>query len=606
MPKGDPSRPFWKHNAFWPTLLGGLLYWAALPPLGWWPLAWLAPLPWAWLIALPQLPNRRRTSPQKTGDSKDDSAALPEYRPARVTRLMLLHRPFGQIYWAGYLFWLATFYWLTLPHWAGVFGWLALAWYVAIYFPGFIGIARLLKHRWHVPVPWAASIAWTACEYARGHVLGGFTMASLGHTQYQWVPVIQAADVLGAYGISFLLMLAGATLAVALPNPLHSGATTDDPGAAATSGSRARIFGRWHGISPVGVAAALAVVAAMWAYGSLRQQQTWEQPGEKVRVALIQGSFDTTFAPDPGRSNRIYERYLELSLQALERYGTSDLVVWPETMFGPPYFTFAPDAAPPEGLTLEEFHVERDRFLAGQQALLRYTLRQLGVPLLAGVNVDHFGPQRREDFNAAMLFNTQGELIARYDKMHPVIFGEYVPLGDYFPWLYELSPMRDGLSAGESPQAMKVGQLTFAPSICFESLLPQLIRRHVVELTASGQEPDVLVNVTNDGWFYGSSELDLHLICGVFRAVECRKPMLIAANTGFSAWIDQHGQVLARGPRRAEGFLLAEVGPHRGRSLYVEYGDWLAASCLLISLAALAASGWVVLRPRLNRTRSVA
>lgn len=611
--KSDPhSKPFWQKNAFWPTLAGGILLWAALPPLGWWPLAWLAPFPWAWLIALPQLPGRRNTcsgtsggasQAQQTKQSGQSGYGQPDNGrgPGRLVRLMLLHRPYGQVYWAGYLFWLATFYWLTLPHWAGIFGWLALAWYIAIYFPGFIGAARLLTHRWHVPVPLAAAIAWTACEYARGHVLGGFTMASLGHTQYPWVTVIQAADTLGAYGIGFLLMLAGATLATAFANPLQprAAAATSPPGSSIDSPNPAE-----HGTGHRGgvlagccrnvlwgrVAAAGAVVAAMWAYGYVRLQQTSEQPGEKVRVALIQGCFDTTFAPDPGRSSRIYERYLELSQQALERYGDVDLVVWPETMFGPVYFTFAPDAAPPPGLSVEEFHTERDRFEAGQQALLKYTLRQLAVPLLAGVNVDHFGPEGRQDYNAAMLFNQQGELVDRYDKMHPVIFGEYMPLGDYFPWLYEFSPMVDGLAAGEGPQAIQIGSLTFAPSICFESLLPQLIRRHVVELTAGGEEPDVLVNVTNDGWFYGSSELDLHLICGVFRAVECRKPMLIAANTGFSAWIDQHGRILARGPRHAEGDILAEVGSHRGQSLYVQYGDWLAASCLLVALAALVAA----------------
>lgn len=561
--------PFWQRTAFWPTLLGGMLLWAALPPLGWWPLAWLAPLPWAWLIALPQLPGSGNTQ-RKAG---------------RIVRWMRLNRPYGQIYWAGYCYWLATFYWLTLPHWAGVFGWLALAWYIAIYFPGFIGAARLLKHRWGVPVPLAAAIAWTACEYARGHVLGGFTMASLGHSLYLWIPVIQLADVLGAYGISFLLMLAGATLATALPNPWLPRQAAEQSPASESNGRHP-----WLGVAWGRVAVAAAIVAAMWGYGYARVQQTWEQPSEKVRVALIQGCFDTTFSPDPGRSHRIYERYLELSTQALERYDNVDLVVWPETMFGPVYFTFDPDAAPPEGLTREEFQVERDRFLQGQQALLRYTLQRLKTPLLAGVNVDHFGPEKREDFNAAILFNRQGGVAARYDKMHPVIFGEYVPLGDYFPWLYELSPMRDGLSAGKAPQAMQIGGLTFAPSICFESLLPQLIRRHVVELTDGGEEPDVLVNVTNDGWFYGSSELDLHLICGVFRAVECRKPMLIAANTGFSAWIDQHGRIIAQGPRHAEGDILAEVGSHRGLSWYMRYGDWLAASCLLVALAALAAA----------------
>ena len=97
--------------------------------------------------------------------------------------------------------------------------------------------------------------------------------------------------------------------------------------------------------------------------------------------------------------------------------------------------------------------------------------------------------------------------------------------------------------------------------------MPHLIRHQVLELRERGEEPDVLVNLTNDGWFWGSSELDLHFMCGVFRAVECRKPLLIAANTGFSAWIDADGRVRKQGPRRSgdpaatEAVILAESRP---------------------------------------------
>ena len=101
------------------------------------------------------------------------------------------------------------------------------------------------------------------------------------------------------------------------------------------------------------------------------------------------------------------------------------------------------------------------------------------------------------------------------------------------------------------------------------------------------------MNLTNDGWFWGSSELDMHLACGVFRAVECRKPLLIAANTGFSAWIDGDGRILRQGPRRAADTLLAEVRLDRGRSWYLAHGDWPAGICLAacIALGLIGASG---------------
>ncbi len=202
------------NNCFWPTLMGALLLWCALPPLGFWPLAWLAPVPWAWLIALPKLPPRREASQPANGTLEQAA------RPRWYVRWMLWHRPLGQVYWAGFGFWLATLYWLTLPHWAGALGWIALSWYLAFYFPCFIGTARLLVHRWKLPLPLASAVVWTACEFVRGHFLGGFTMASLGHTQYLWSSLIQISDLVGAYGVSFVVMFCGSAIATALPSPL--------------------------------------------------------------------------------------------------------------------------------------------------------------------------------------------------------------------------------------------------------------------------------------------------------------------------------------------------------------------------------------------------
>jgi apolipoprotein N-acyltransferase len=108
-----------------------------------------------------------------------------------------------------------------------------------------------------------------------------------------------------------------------------------------------------------------------------------------------------------------------------------------------------------------------------------------------------------------------------------------------------------------------------------------VIRGQVNTLTAEGKEPDILINLTNDGWYWGSSELDMHLACGVFRAVECRKPLLVAANTGFSAWIDADGRIQAQGPRRATDVLIAEPRLGQYHSWYLAHGDWFAGICLL-------------------------
>ncbi len=121
------------------------------------------------------------------------------------------------------------------------------------------------------------------------------------------------------------------------------------------------------------------------------------------------------------------------------------------------------------------------------------------------------------------------------------------------------------------------------------------------ELRAAGAEPDVLVNLTNDGWFWGSSELDLHLMCGIFRAVECRKPLVIAANTGFSAVLDADGRVLRQGRRRDTDILVHDVKLDSRASPYVTFGDWGAGTCLLFAISVGGIGLW---RRRTSERRS--
>jgi apolipoprotein N-acyltransferase len=168
-----------------------------------------------------------------------------------------------------------------------------------------------------------------------------------------------------------------------------------------------------------------------------------------------------------------------------------------------------------------------------------------------------------------------------------------MPLGSLLPWVYQMGPMAAGLSMGEAPATFDVAGRRFSPSICFESTVPRLIRGQVNYLSAHGQEPDELLNETNDGWFWGSSILDLHFRCAVFRAIENRKPMVIAANTGFSAWIDGNGRILEQGPRRATDTLVAEVRPDGRTSVYRRIGDLPAILCAAFCWVAAMAGVWL-------------
>ena len=164
--------------------MASFFFWVALPPVDWWPLAWVAPVPWVLLIRLKELPGRR---------------------------------PYAVLTLAGFCFWMAALHWLRLPHPATSIGWVALSFYFAFYLPVFVGLSRVAVHRLRVPVMLAAPMVWTGLELARAHLLTGMTMGSLGHTQYRWIALIQLSDLTGAYGVSFVVMFVAASLARMMP-----------------------------------------------------------------------------------------------------------------------------------------------------------------------------------------------------------------------------------------------------------------------------------------------------------------------------------------------------------------------------------------------------
>jgi apolipoprotein N-acyltransferase len=368
--------------------------------------------------------------------------------------------------------------------------------------------------------------------------------------------------------------------------------------------------GRWAAWPALPLAGMLAAVLG---YGYVRTAV--EQPEPVARIALIQESIDITFKTDPEMFDEIHRRYLVLSEEAVERYSQPrkpDLIVWPETMFRHTLIDYGPDARPPEGWdrSVEDFRRALPVEAAASRMRLGEIPRLLGTAMLLGVDTTRYGRDGQQYFNSAVLVNASGEIAGRYDKVHLVLFGEYVPFAQYWPWLQRFTPLSVNSTAGSRPVAFDVrlprGGLRIAPGICYENVLAHVVRRQIADLARRGREPDVLVNLTNDGWFWGSSELDMHLVCAVFRAVEFRKPFLVAANTGFSAWIDGDGRVRAQGPRRDKGIILAEVGPDPRSSLYFQYGDWPAGVCLAVCvvLGAIGSLAWH--RDRMKRRNLLA
>ncbi len=531
----------WYRTTLAVGLMGCLLVWASLPPVGWSWLAWLAPLPWLWLILQPKLPGRRTNR---------------------------------SLYFAGFAFWMGTLHFLRLPHWATNIGWVAVSAYLAVYIWAFVLLSRVAVHRLGVSLVLAGPFVWTGLETVRGYMLGGFTMSSLAHTQYKWLEFIQLADVIGCYGISGLLMLVAASVARVIP----------------WAGQKLTFW-------PLGVIIAAFGIAIAYGEPHVNEEHGFQGP----TVALIQGTFDTTFDFDKDENRRVMEEYVRLTTAAVDdprqRSGsTFDLVVWPESMFRSPLVSFAEDYREPEGAewTKEEIRQRSDDELLGLAKLVDSCV-------LVGLAREHLTNDRYQRWNSAAFVDRRGE-IAYYDKQHLVMFGEYVPFFDLWPALYQLTPMGEGLSRGERPASFEVFRVPrehhvksdyrFAPNICYETVIPHLIRNQVKQLRVEGAEPDVLVNLTNDGWFWGSSELDLHLICGVFRAVEVRKPLVIAANTGISAYIDASGRILQQAPRRQPAYLIANVQLDERPSVWLEHGARLEILYVLPLLGLIAAGLW--------------
>jgi apolipoprotein N-acyltransferase len=556
-PASSAQKTSWLQSTLGLGLLGSLLMYAAQPPWNLWPLAWIAPIPWLLLCLQPKLEGRR---------------------------------PYTALWLAGFAYWLGAIHWLRLPHWLTYCGWLALSFYLAFYIPVFVGLVRIAVHRLQISIILAAPIVWTGLELAKGHLLSGFTMGSLEHTQIRWLAFIQGADFIGGYGIAGAMILVAACLARAIP-------------------WRGQKFALWP------AAPLIAVMVVALGYGYWRMSGDHTRPG--ATVALIQGTAEMNLDSDQDLRSAIYKQYFDLSRKALIERPDISLVVWPETMYRFGLFTCDPDIKPTKQWL--------DRFGDSPQSIVDTTHHNLqvladdldqtvksnsngaatGPALLLGMEALHCSNEADGSFaehiyNSAQFVDPDGKPLARYDKMHPVMFGEYIPLAEYLPFLYKITPLTGGLTVGTQGVSQELGGIRYAPDICYETVIPHLIRKQVNQLRQQGQEPDVLVNVTNDGWFRGSSELDMHLACGVFRAIEMRKPLVIAANTGFSAWIDADGKILRQSPRFEPSYIIADVQLDNRHSLYLDYGDWFSVLCLSACLG-LAATG---LRDRFARRKN--
>jgi apolipoprotein N-acyltransferase len=312
--------------------------------------------------------------------------------------------------------------------------------------------------------------------------------------------------------------------------------------------------------------------------------------------------------------------YVALTNRAAAQDPRPDLIAWPETSYPADWMDLSADF-PPERLNphfgqgkaghpekpITEDPDWRTRVRKHLNADALAYARAWRTEVLLGLNAQVLSPDERvQRYNSAILIGKDGQVAGRYDKVHRVPFGEYVPLRDWFPFMNRFAPydfdysIRPGEHLARLPLRTEQGEYHFGVIICFEDTDPDLARQYVRD-DGGEAAADFLLNISNDGWFKGTREHEEHLAICRFRAVECRRAVARAVNMGVSAVIDGNGRVVALpGPTWAESkkvpaVLTAVVPLDRRASLYARWGDWLPWGCWLV--LGLGLVGSVVRRP---------
>jgi len=387
---------------------------------------------------------------------------------------------------------------------------------------------------------------WVALEWVRGHFLSGFPWGNSGYPLVEFLPAVQLASLTGVYGISFLVILGNVLIAGWIQRI-----------ARAEKGSRA------------GEAVAVILVGGALGWGAL-QLRPMEGEQESVRVGVVQANVPQDRKWNAAWARSIVEQHERLTEQAAAAGAT--LVLWPES--SSPFPIAVPTSAGDGAIRPNTEYRERLELLA----------RRLGVSLLFGT-VDYRRARGQiRPVNAAALIRPDGSWGETYAKMHLVPFGEYVPLSGILGFVNRMVSGAIGdFVPGKKPVVVSVGPLRVGTAICYEMIFPELVRR----FAASGAT--LLVNLTNDAWFGTSAGPYQHFQMVRMRAIENRRYVLRAANTGISAVVDPQGRVLASTGLMEERVLQGLVAPRRAKSFYTRHGDVFAILCAILAAAALAA-----------------
>jgi apolipoprotein N-acyltransferase len=384
-------------------------------------------------------------------------------------------------------------------------------------------------------------------EYLRTFLLSGFPWVLVGYSQYLNTAFVQIADITGVYGVSFLLILINTLLFLWLVR-------WKEKKKAPIQGTIFTVF----------------LIALTFAYGYWRLDNP-VRAERGVMVGVAQGNIPQDVKFDTAFQMKTVAIYRDLSLQLKEQ--SSELIVWPETAV-PSYF--------PSGTELD------DKVLGVSQTTGAYLLFGSLSETKKKKEKKEVKPitSVQEVYNSAYLISPQRRIVGRYDKMHLVPFGEYIPFSSRFPILNELAGVWN-IEPGENAVLFRLPRGRFGVLICFEAIFPGLCREFV------RKGADFMVTITNDAWFGRTSAPYQHLSQATFRAIENRVWLVRAANTGISAFVDPFGRIKKASDLFTPAILSQEITfKAKTMTFYTRYGDLFAIACSLLGVILI---GYIVL-----------
>jgi len=445
---------------------------------------------------------------------------------------------FGLVYFFGTLYWIyhSINYYGGLSFAVSICLVLLLCCYLALFPAVFSVLFIQIYRKTKLPALFIAPVLWVMLEFARSYALTGFPWSSIGYSQYRFLAMIQIADITGIYGISFLVLAvngAGADLLLTRKRL-----------------NKMPLFPLSYTVA--GLVSLLVIIAAAYGYGVFRLSEA--RPGSSCTISVVQGNIEQDRKWEPTFQQEVLAEYENLSREALS--SSPFLLVWPETAV-PFYFGYDT----PNTDNLLQFQKEIGSYLLFGSVMVKGRVRE-----------------RSELTNSVILLDREGKKSFTYDKIHLVPFGEYVPLRSILFFVDKLVAGIGDYVPGRQYTRAETASGSFATLVCYEVIFPGLVRKFFI----SGG--DFIVTVTNDAWFGRTAGPYQHFSMAVFRAIENRKPLIRAANTGISGFIDSNGRILAKSGLFTRQVLTQDITTDRSRTFYTRYGDLFSYLCIVISI----------------------